>query len=397
MAHNSYPAGTPTGTVPSLYAVPETDWATVILQCYQSINGDAGGTWAPGSFITVGGSGFQLTGTAHSLAAAARLNVESTGEIRLKNGALLLVDGSGSDIRIEVASNIPKITVGTTGAVDIFGALNIKANGLATVEDDGGVTIASGGTVLFQASSILQLDDNSTITANGDINVGSTGVVTFQNSSNIASGATAFAQWSGEWWFANVLKITGACDFIIQGASNEIQYETARDWSAPATHAVVLTYHGSAPDGGSIWTETSDIEDAPCWRTSDETTTGHKSILEFTHLPIGAAIVEVTITTKGTKPTSVLSTRPTYTIVSWSDSSSVAVTAHSSVTTDAHNVATFGTTVVQTTIASTGSPVVVAGRRYGLRITHPYEAVNEQGVRVYECTMTGTVNKVTGQ
>lgn len=371
---------------------------------YKALDGAAGGSYSPSGALIIGAAGLSLSGANHHILGSATLTVDSLGSIVVASGGLIKLDGtSAADIELKVTAGVASINVKAGAQIDVQksgGLLNIY--GLATLKDNGG---GAGGELLVESTGVVQLASGaalaaasgSTTTLGGTTNVSSTGTTTWQNGSNLTSGATAFAQWSGEWWFAKTLKVTSVCDFFIQGTSNWIQYDTPRDWSAPATHIAVLTYHGSAPAGGSIWPETSDIEDAPCWRTSDETATGHKSILEFTHLPVGAAIDQVTITTEGTKPLSILSTRPTYTIVSWSDSSAAAVTDHSSVETDAHNVATFATTVVQTTIASTGSPVVVAGRRYGLRITHPYEAVNEQGMRIYECTIAGTIDKVTGQ
>lgn len=168
MSHFDYPPGTPTGVVPSLYVVPESDWAHVIGQLFKAINGDGGGTWAPGSFITVGGSGFQLTGTGHSLAASARLNVESTGEVRLKNGALLRADGSAGDIRLEVLSNIATLTaetgsvvkVNSGAALDVYGGLTFKQTGgpgLATWESGTSAVWASGATLTLASGATANL------------------------------------------------------------------------------------------------------------------------------------------------------------------------------------------------------------------------------------------------
>ena len=134
MAHFVYPAGTPLGTVSFGYVVPHTDWQTTIQQVFKAINGDQGGTWAPSGFITVGGSGFEFTGTGHSLASSARLNVESGAEVRLKNGALLKADGAGGDIRLEVLTNVATLTIQSGavqkveagGALDVYGGLTFK-------------------------------------------------------------------------------------------------------------------------------------------------------------------------------------------------------------------------------------------------------------------------------
>ena len=171
MAHNSYPAGTPGGTVPSFYVVPSTDWKTVIDQCYASINGDAGGTWAPLAFITIGGAGLQLTGTGHRIAASARLNVESTGEIRLKNGALLLADGSAGDIRLEVDSNVAKLTAQTGSLITLdFGGAFDVAGGVA-VKNTGIITWESSGSAIFSSGAILTAASGSTVNLSGTTNV----------------------------------------------------------------------------------------------------------------------------------------------------------------------------------------------------------------------------------
>jgi hypothetical protein len=131
------------------------------------------------------------------------------------------------------------------------------------------------------------------------------------------------------------------------------------------------------------------------YRTSREREAAAVSLEEMTLLARSARaeIVEVTVTTKGTDSGSIASTRPQYQIVSWGDSAAAGNTTHSLLTTDAGSIATFGLTVTQTTIAATGSPKVTAGRHYGLRIIHPYEAINNQGVRIYECTIAGTAEE----
>jgi len=403
MAHNSYPAGTPTGVVPSLYAVPSTDWKTVIDQAYAAINGDGGGTWSPSAFITVGGSGFQLTGTGHSLAASARLNVESTGEVRLKAGALLKADGTSGDIRLEVTGGVATLTIQANALGVLAENANFDAYGALTLKDNGGAAGSGGnlivedtGLVTLQSGALMALASGATFTLNGDQNISSTGVVTYQNGSNLTSGATAFAQWSGEWWFAKTVKVTSAGDFIIQGSTNWIQYETARPWSSPGRILLPLTFAGgstSGPADPDAWVEKSDLSAAPCFRTSSVATSGGISVIEFVDLPTGAEIAEVTVTTKGTDSGSIASTRPQYQIVSWEDSAAAGYTTHSSLTTDAGSIATFGLTVTQTTIAATGSPNVTAGRHYGLYVVHPYEAINTQGVRIYECTIAGTAEE----
>jgi len=402
MAHFVFFTGY-TDPIPDGHVPDSVEYTLLWKQVYAAINGDGGGTWSPSAFITVGGSGFQLTGVNHSLAASARLNVESTGEVRLKAGALLKADGTSGDIRLEVTGGVATLTIQANALgvlaenadFDAYGAITLKDNGGAAgsggnliVEDTGLITVQSGG--------LVAIADGATFTLNGDQNISSTGVVTYQNGSNLTSGATAFAQWSGEWWFAKTVKVTSAGDFIIQGSTNWIQYETARPWSSPGRILLPLTFAGgstSGPADPDAWVEKSDLSAAPCFRTSSVATAGGISVIEFVDLPTGGEITEVTVTTKGTDSGSIASTRPQYQIVSWEDSAAAGNTTHSLLTTDAGSIATFGLTVTQTTIAATGSPKITAGRHYGLRVIHPYEAINNQGVRIYECTITGTAEE----
>ena len=111
MAHFIYPAGTPLGVVPFGYVFPSSEWQSTIRQVYKAINGDEGGTWAPSTYIVIGGSGFSLTGTGHQLAASARLTVQSTAEIRVANGGLVKLDGTGGDILMKVAAGVATIEV----------------------------------------------------------------------------------------------------------------------------------------------------------------------------------------------------------------------------------------------------------------------------------------------
>jgi hypothetical protein len=152
-------------------------------------------------------------------------------------------------------------------------------------------------------------------------------------------------------------------------------------------------FRGGLTADPDIWEETSDLTTAVCARTSDRTASGGKSLLRFDPPPVGGLLTEAKITSKGTKSSSIASTLPTYRIVSWQDSSSAGYTTHSDLTTDDGSIATFGLTETETTITATGSTgdrTVVAGRSYGLLVTHPYEAINEQGARFYDAHLDGT-------
>jgi hypothetical protein len=369
---------------------------------YSAALDSAGGTYALGAALILGGAGVHFSGTNHHVLGSATLTVDSLGSIVVASGGMIKLDGtSNADIELKVTAGVASINVKAGAQIDVQksgGLLNIY--GLATLKDNGG---GAGGELLVEDTATIQLASGAslsaasgtTVTLGGTTNVSSTGTTTWQNGSNLTSGSTAFAQWSGEWWFAKTLKITSACDIIIQGSTNWIQYETARDWTKGISRVVPLSFNGSSsgPADPDIWEETSDLTTAVCARTTDRTASGGKSLLPFYPPPVGGVITGATITSKGTQPGSIASTRPTYVIVSWEDSSSSGYTTHSSITTDAGSIATFGLTETQTEITATGSTgdrTVVAGRSYGLLVTHPYEAINTQGARFYEAHLLGT-------
>lgn len=385
MSHNSFFVGY-TDPIPNGHTPDGTEYTLLWKQLYAAINGDDGGTWAPGAFITVGGSGFQFTGTAHSLAAAARLTVQSTGEIRLANGALLRADGTAGDIRLEVLTNVATLTVQANAVVEMAGAFNVKANGLVTVEDTGGVAFADGATALFQSGSLLQVDDGGTVTLAGDLNVSATGVVTFQNSSNVSSGSSAFAQWNGEWWFAGTTKFV---------SSTWPQLDPARTWHRAGKKLIPLTFSDGGTDGTDppdAWEEQSNINPlTPCWRTLATGTTGGASLIEFDGLPQNGNITTVTITTRGTISIDV-NTLPTYRIVRWKDTAAFGLTYVSNIKTDdAHTADDFFFITGTTTITANANTAIDNQYRYGLLITHPYRSGSTQGMRIYSVQINGTV------
>lgn len=353
-------------------------------------NFEDGSTHAPSAFVTVGGSGFQFTGTGHSLAASARLNVESTGEIRLKNGSLLKADGSGGDIRLEVLTNVATLTIQSGAVMDIAGAANVTGN--LDIESAGELNLKSGGTLTAESGSTVTLSSGATVTIaanatmSGDMTVSSGGSIVFQSGGTItgASGSTVTLQGTTNLY---ELKLIGSASWVV--------FNTARTWLRAGAVVLPLSYAGTStgPDDPDIWTEVSDATTAPCYRTRSATSSGGKSLIEFRDLPIGGEITSVTITTKGTNLLSIVATMPTYRIVSWEDSSAAGLTTHSSLTTDAGTAGSFPATETQTTISATGTPTVTAGRRYGLLINHPFESPAGQAMRIYEITMNGTVEE----
>lgn len=218
MSHNAYFAGW-AGSVSDGHVPDGTEYTLLWNQLYASINGDDGGTWAPGAFITVGGSGFSLTGTGHRIAASARLNVESTGEIRIKDGATLKLDGAAGDILAQVISNVATLTAQTGtvikveagGALDVYGGLTLKntsgpgsltaeANTLISLSSGATMTAASGstvnltgdanvrGTLTIKASggpgSLVQENGTATIFG-GAVSLASTAIITYSSGAEV--------------------------------------------------------------------------------------------------------------------------------------------------------------------------------------------------------------------
>ncbi len=213
MAHFVYPAGTPLGVVPFGYVVPSAEWASTLVQLFKAVNGDEGGTWAPSSFITIGGSGLELTGTGHSLAASARLNVENAAEVRLKNGALLKADGSVGDIRLEVLSNVATLTAQSATVVNLDGTTNVKGD--VTFKSTGPATLAfeTGVTVTWASGSTAVHASGSTTTLAGTTNVSGTGAVTFLTGSSLTAQSSVTGTWAGAWAFGSTVDVTGAATF----------------------------------------------------------------------------------------------------------------------------------------------------------------------------------------
>jgi hypothetical protein len=394
MAHFVFFTGY-TDPIPDGHVPDSVEYTLLWKQVYAAINGDGGGTWSPSAFITVGGSGFQLTGTGHSLAASARLNVESTGEVRLKNGALLLVDGSGSDIRIEVASNIPKITVGSTGVISLSGALDVEANGLVTVKNLGGVAVASGGEVLFQSGSLLQQDSGGVADIYGTVNLKNTGQLKaksgsstlFESGSQVTGNAGSTIAWSG------ALNVLG--DLTLVGSSNWVNLSSARTVTRGEFDLIPLTYStsGLLRSAQIAWFEALST-DGPAAVTDLATTTGGKSILRLLDLPVGAAITQVEIESQGFGGSGGTSTLPTYQLVSWAATGSTGLTTHTSAVDDDHSAGNWLSTTVTTTVTPGSPPTVTAGRNYGIKVTHPYDPSPSLGTQVVisrcEATLSAT-------
>jgi hypothetical protein len=260
MAHFIYPSGTPLGTVPFGYVVPSSEWQTTIRQVFRAVNGDEGGTWAPSSFIVIGGSGFSLTGTGHQIAGSARLNVQSTGEIRLNNGALFRADGTAGDILLKVSANVAileaetgtVIQVDTGGALDLFGQLTVKQAGAGNVtwEEDAQAVFLDGSTVTIQAGALAWVYGKQKVGDGGQILLLDGSSLSFISGANLTGTSGAQFAWAG------TLAISGEMTFV--GSTNWPKM-TSRSIYRSKFSLIPLTFiHDNTSDTDSpsiMWTK----------------------------------------------------------------------------------------------------------------------------------------------
>lgn len=392
MAHHIFFDGY-TDPIPDGWVPDGTEYTLLWKQLYASANFDDGGTWAPSAFVTVGGSGFQFTGTGHSLAASARLNVESTGEIRLKNGALLKADGSFGDIRLEVISNIATLTVQASAVAEIAGTFNLKGTSLTTVESAAEVvwalgasnTAQSGSTTLFEAGAGLTLANASTLS--GSISVSATGSIVFAASATITGAASSSMSWAGQALFSDDLILGG-------GASNWLQFQTARTWTRRKISIALTTFSQgdtTGPADPDTWFEKSPLANTTCVRTATETATGAYCILEWDDLPPNGEIGEINVTSRGQAPS--VTGWPQYQLIRWQDGETNYETL-SALITDQHSISgNFDTTTATTTITPSATTNIESDWRYGLRVLHPYHA-GGNWVYLFDVAIDGTAENM---
>jgi hypothetical protein len=365
-------------------------------QLYGSINGDTGGTWSPSNLIRVGGSGFSFAGTGHEIPSSGRVNVKSSGEIRVENSGLIRLDGTGSDISLKVTSNVPIIEVGSTGRIDVLLGGTVDVYGGVTFKNSSGpgtATWQNNTTATFQDGSEIILGSGAEMTADGGITVSSSGSIIIQSGGFIVgqSGSNVV-----------LLGTNQLSSLALVGASTWPTLSTARTVTRPGVKIIPLTFNdaGAAglaggPGGPDAWERASDVSDAPSFRLATATTAGKKSIIEVVGLPIGSVLTGATIVSRGTEVGSIVSTLPTYRIISWA-SGLAAPTFHSNTTNDAGIALTFAVTSATTSIGvigTTENKTVVAGRRYGIYITHPYEALS-QGAWIYYASIEASLSSL---
>lgn len=360
-------------------------------------NFTAGSSHTPSAFITVGGSGFQLTGTGHEVAASSRLNVQSAGEIRLENGATVRVNGTGGDIVLRVSSNVALLDVDTTarariltgGSLEVYGDLtitNTDGPGAATWEDNTTANFEDGSVLTLESGAQMVVDDGGQIRVAGQILLTADGDITVPSAGQIQGASGSIVTLAG----TNSLS-----SLALVGGSTWPSLSTARAWERSSLDVAWCTFsagqlEGSAGEAMDIWSEQSDVSTGRALRTNPMGASGAFSVIQFREIPQYGVITEVAVKTKGINNT--VTAYPQFRIIRWRDGEAAYDTL-SSLVTDGHSgTGNFDTTIVETTITPTSSPTVIDKvYNYGLLILHPYYTGLSTAVRIYNVKVTGTI------
>jgi hypothetical protein len=391
--HNVYPPGW-MSPLPPVWVPGPVEYELLWDQLFGSINGDAGGTWAPGAFITIGAAGLQLAGIGHELmASSGRFTVQEGAEIRLADTASVValptirVAGSSGAIRLYVEAHASHLDV-ESGAIlqidnggfgNVYGALTLISSGPGTF------TAQSGTTSTWNSGATATHALGSTTNHNGVVNLNSGGAVSCKSGSTFGGSTGAFAQWAGEWWFAGTAKfVSGTWPLL----------DPVRTWTRYASTIALTSYNNhasSGPASADLWVALSDSAAAPCFQTASATNSGDYSLIEFHDLPAGASLTRVEVDTKGGSGT--VPVYPTYRIVRWRTGDATLDNV-SALTTDDHSVSgNWNTDVATTTLTPSAAHTIDNTYRYGLRVDHPYAALSSF-MRIYRIAMLGSSTSI---
>lgn len=412
MAHFVYPTGW-VSPLPAVWVPGPVEYELLWDQLFASVNGDAGGTWAPSGFVTFGGAGLRLAGTGHELqASSGRLTVQEGAEIRLADTASgfalpkIRVDGSSGAITLYVEAHASKLDVESGALLQVYngGFLNISGAITLIGSGPGTFTAQSGTTTTFNAGSTV----NFAGTANnvtGTLKIKSGGSLTVESGGTIscASGSTLTSAGSATLSGTNTLSgntsVTGAAS--VEGAGTLTfadgkwqKLSPARPWEKRASKIALTTYTNATtigPDDPDCWQATSTVSTAPVFRTRPSNNTGPTTLLEFEPLPAGGTMTTVSILADGTTTTA--PSHPTYRIVRWKDAVN-GFENMSSVTIDIHSLFfDWGSNRRTTEITVTAHSTIDSSYRYGLLVVHPWAGATS-AMEIYDCYASGTSTEV---
>lgn len=135
-------------------AVSAAEFWSLDSQVFASINGDAGGTWAPAAAIVIGGLGIDITGPA-SLTNVGTLESDG-GAWLMANGGTVTID-SGATLEIDSTSSI---SVNSGGFINIQNGadLDVKSGGEIDIENGGSIVVASGAVITVQSGGAVSVE-----------------------------------------------------------------------------------------------------------------------------------------------------------------------------------------------------------------------------------------------
>jgi len=120
-------------------------WMTALdRQLFKAINGDEGGSWAPSSVITIGGSGLTVTGPC-SLSNCNGIFLNSAQTFEASNGSTILLDSGG----------LLSITSGANAQIQSGATLEVKAGGIFKLDGTVDVTYGTARTVTRSGVELL--------------------------------------------------------------------------------------------------------------------------------------------------------------------------------------------------------------------------------------------------
>jgi hypothetical protein len=230
MPHNDY---LKPGGVWGLFSVFTSAIAAQMDQyLFQSINGDLGGTWAPSSFITIGGSGLQVFGP--FTATDAQITIPSGKTIVVQTGGTCVMN-PGSTFSMNAAMNVgplggniffhggsvmqfydlsgiilnpgTSILAAPGSGIAIASGAQFNAVSGSGVLLAGSTTFPSGASVDQQSGALWNM--NGTSSVGGFFTIGATGVLTFVAGSTITGTTNAIT-----WQISGVTTVKGISVFV---------------------------------------------------------------------------------------------------------------------------------------------------------------------------------------
>jgi len=369
---------------------------------YSTALDPAGGAYALGAALILGGAGVHFSGANHHVLGSAKITVDSLAEITVESGGVIRLNGtSTNDIELKVVSNVAilnvkanaRIDVQESADVDVYGAITLKDNGGAAgsggniiVEDTGLITLQSGGILSAASGSTVNL--NSVTHVRGNLIVEDTAG---GGPGSIVMEGDTLLQVEGTATYVAGSSASFAGDVTVSGSSNWLKL-SSRTLTRGGFDLIPLTYtsfaSGLLPQ---IYWAPSLATNGPAAVTVLADASGGYSILRLLDLPIGATIDSVVVTSQGNSGSAGDTTFPTYQLVSWADTSATGLTTHTTAVSDAHNAGNWLSSALTTTVTPGSPPTVTAGRSYGIKVIHPYDGVSLTGTQVCISAVVATL------